>query len=577
MAYIGNTQRLCQAIVENDAEGVKDWFESGELEQVDVNRRDHAGRTPLQLATMCSTPEIVQILIDRGARIVSRIYNGMTALHIAAYRGDLAIVKALLDRSASNEEQEDIKENARKEARRAAVKSSKVREGNATIATDKADLDDDVDELDEEDSGEEIDDVTEGSFIKVDKEASNVAEDNEDEPDFYDVDVLAWDNPLSPLHFAIIGGRVEVIKLLVNEYGADVLLPVKILSSYDRSPQSAILTLVLALGLPLTEARATIDTLFSVGATPSQADIGQISALQYAINAANAEILKAMSRLTDAGALKKNINALSTQQSRYGWYNKTVDAPLLTAIRTRNLDIINSVLDMGASPEISFEDYSVVYQREERYASGDPAEVKKIYLDNVDQPVVLAAQLELPEVVSRLLDMGASVNSCPKMAYQYRGGYTWRQEDKSLLNLVDDRIQSLKESIEEKAAEESQYAVQLGPDDQYLDQSHGSYQSWYAAHDLAHAKSIRDYVETEHDKDIKTITPKSVEHEQEKKQAVKVTIEKFAALSQKLTTAGAKSFHGKSGAPLALPPSGCGPVRLHPSWNHCSVRDRPFD
>ena len=80
MAYIGNTARLCQAIIDKDKEGVEDWFESGELEGVDPNRRDHAGRTPLQLASMCSTAEILEILIEHGARMCSRIYNGMTAL-----------------------------------------------------------------------------------------------------------------------------------------------------------------------------------------------------------------------------------------------------------------------------------------------------------------------------------------------------------------------------------------------------------------------------------------------------------------------------------------------------------------
>ena len=43
MAYVGNTSRLCQAIVDKDLEAVMDWFASGELEVVDVNRRDHAG------------------------------------------------------------------------------------------------------------------------------------------------------------------------------------------------------------------------------------------------------------------------------------------------------------------------------------------------------------------------------------------------------------------------------------------------------------------------------------------------------------------------------------------------------
>jgi ankyrin repeat protein len=39
--------------------------------------------------------------------------------------------------------------------------------------------------------------------------------------------VIAWDYGLSPLHLAILNGHLEIIELLVSEYGADVLLPVK--------------------------------------------------------------------------------------------------------------------------------------------------------------------------------------------------------------------------------------------------------------------------------------------------------------------------------------------------------------
>ena len=185
MAYIGNTARLIQAIVDKDLEGVTDWFESGELEEVDVNRRDHAGRTPLQLATMCSSPQIVQFLIDRGARIVSRIYNGMTALHFASYRGEIEMVKALLERSADNEEEEDAKEEARREARRAAAKSSKPVQEDTSPDKEKSDAsqsadEEDLDDLDDEDDEESLDDMTEGSFVKVSgKETDNVVEDDE--------------------------------------------------------------------------------------------------------------------------------------------------------------------------------------------------------------------------------------------------------------------------------------------------------------------------------------------------------------------------------------------------------------
>jgi hypothetical protein len=117
MAYVGNTARLCQAIVDGDVEHVRDWLSQ---EGADPNRRDYTGRTPLHLAIMSSTPEVVQSLIDAGARIVARLVDGKTALHLAAMRGDVAMVQALLRKSEANEEVEAEKEEARKSAERAA-------------------------------------------------------------------------------------------------------------------------------------------------------------------------------------------------------------------------------------------------------------------------------------------------------------------------------------------------------------------------------------------------------------------------------------------------------------------------
>jgi ankyrin repeat protein len=105
---------LCQAIVDGGAEYVRTWLENPTN---DANARDWTGRTPLQLAAMHSTLEIVQLLIDHGARLVARLVDGRTALHLAAMRGSLDIVSALLRKSEANEEAEDQKADACRGAR----------------------------------------------------------------------------------------------------------------------------------------------------------------------------------------------------------------------------------------------------------------------------------------------------------------------------------------------------------------------------------------------------------------------------------------------------------------------------
>lgn len=170
MAYVGDTARLCQAIIDGDLEHVEDWCSQ---EGVDVNRRDYTGRTPLHLAVMASTPEIVQCLIDHGARLIARLVDGRTALHIAAARGSKEIVKALMDRSLVNEEEEEEKEEARRTARKAKCNS---REEKTTDANE--DGDDSHSEASEItlESEEGLDSMTMGSFVKVDEKEKQDAE-----------------------------------------------------------------------------------------------------------------------------------------------------------------------------------------------------------------------------------------------------------------------------------------------------------------------------------------------------------------------------------------------------------------
>lgn len=271
-AFVGNTARLCQAIVDGDLEHVQDWCSQ---EGVDVNRRDYCGRTPLHLATSVSTPEVVECLVEHGARITARLFDGKTALHIASGRGSVRMIEILMSRSIANEEEEEDRIAAKRAARKAEANTDEI---------------DDLEDFDDSETIGSEDSVTQGEFVKLrieDNETPSkpdgIDEENADDPDIYDIDVLAWDYPVSPFHLATINGHVSSMCCLVQDFGADPLLPVKLTNGWNNTNSGVLLTLILGMSLPAARAKEVVEVLIELGATASQADAGHFSALQSVI------------------------------------------------------------------------------------------------------------------------------------------------------------------------------------------------------------------------------------------------------------------------------------------------------
>lgn len=212
MAYVGNTARLCQDIVDGQLELVENWLAQ---DGANPNKRDYTGRTPLHLAVLQGTPEIVKALVDHGARLVARLADGRTALHLAAERGDIEIVKILMNRSFANEAEQEAQRSHMKRSQ-----SSKPGPSSCTEEDAEQPEGDDVDMVDDYESEDaEQRSTAAGSFVKLKRNAQgnsdeSVLEENEDDPDIYDLSVVAWDTPCSALHLAIICGHEEVVQLL---------------------------------------------------------------------------------------------------------------------------------------------------------------------------------------------------------------------------------------------------------------------------------------------------------------------------------------------------------------------------
>ncbi|CAK7202192.1 hypothetical protein SEUCBS139899_004914 [Sporothrix eucalyptigena] len=537
MAYVGNTARLCQAIIDNDLEHVEDWLAQ---DGVDPNRRDHTGRTPLHLAAMVSTPAIVKKLVDHGARLVARVADGRTALHLAAQRGDAEIIKILMDKSTENEAEESEKEAQRRKAKLLAKEEKKKRgeesEGEETDEEDEEDEDSDIDLIDDEMSDDGVHSTTTASFVKVksksdknDPSGDAALNENEEEPDFYDVNVIAWDRPCSALHFAIIGGHDEVVKLLCQEYGADVLLPIKFLNSYNNQPTAAILTLALALALPVEKAKAMANTLLNLGATSSQADMNGITAFHRYVESSKVDLVQLLFDLDKTGApiALKNISFPSS-------YNTT--SPLLVAISNGDIRTVITLLDNGAAPQIDFDTWlkSAKTSSNISHSLSTLEENTKVFQARVEQPLIVAMQSPNPNIALELLNRGADPDAKTKDFHNSRK-YSWMSNSnapENALAIARSHLKKLREYKDEPSKQQKPFKMAENPNAFLSTLSKDSWMYVVSVADLKRARHTYDTQIKLYEETIEKI--RKLGGEEEKKAAIGEMIKTLEAIEAKI-------------------------------------------
>ncbi|KAK3356243.1 hypothetical protein B0H65DRAFT_72260 [Neurospora tetraspora] len=534
MAYIGNTARLCQAIVDEDVEHVQDWLAQ---EGADPNTRDHTGRTPLHLAVMSSSPEVVRALVEAGARLTARLADGRTALHLAASRGDVEIIKILMNKSNTNEEEFEELEDQRRKAR-AALREQKTEKMD--VDDEKEDDSEDIEMIEaddtESDAGGDKMSIATGSFVKVDKTPETPAPDgtlpaeNEEGPDFYEVNQVAWDIPCSALHFAILEGHDEVVKLLCQEYGADVLLPVKFLQDKNK----ALLTLVLVMALPIEKAKSMAQTLLSLGATVAQADLNSCTVFAHYVER-NARTLLDLANELDKAGYKTAINHVLCEQ----WSRS--DTPLLTAIRDGNLGMVVKLLETGAVPEIDFETWlKSARQSAMESRLSDFESNKELFRENLDRPLIAALQSKEPSVALELLERGCDPNTLhPDSARALHNTYSSRWKGKTALDMVRSQLKALRKyKGETTKLEEPKPRLGL---DTYLQRfKEGTYQHWAVSGGVKLEKIGEQTEWKEYEKGLKCLA--STKGISEKEQAIRDAIATLEKIEQSIISKGGKTF-----------------------------------
>ncbi|KAL2759135.1 hypothetical protein ACRALDRAFT_2058287 [Sodiomyces alcalophilus JCM 7366] len=552
MAYVGNTARLCQSIVDGNVDEVLDWLSQ---EGANPNTRDYTGRTPLHLAVISSTPDVVRCLVDHGARLTARVADGSTALHLAAERGNVEMVKILMEKSIANEAEEEEKQDIRRKALREAAADKAQMSRKDSGENDGADADADGQavanpEKDDDDSalsdgelidGEETDvdahSIVTGSFVNLKKEAEEKQQgdvdeaDADDTPDFYTTDVLAWDIPASPLHLAIAEGHEDVVHLLCS-YGSDALLPVKFLDT-EKNPTGAILTLSLALTLPPEQAKSMATALLKNGATCSQADLHGCTALHRFVQDGSLELIDKLIE-NDKRGVKTAVNHLVTGSQRY-WSSEFV-APIHTAIEDCDKALVLKLLDAGANPEISFDTwlkaakFSQMKGRLNDYESN-----KKLFAENVRQPLIVALQAcPDPQLAMMLLKRGADPNAALTRS-------TWRGDIQGLtaLDMVRTHLEHLRMYTGEVLRTHRPKAP--GGMDEYLQGlEEGTYRHWTATEDIRIKKEKLE--EQQRQFEMYENAVNNPEGIPEKKAAIQEAISDLEELEQAIVDKGGKTF-----------------------------------
>ena len=341
-AYIGEAEKLCKAIISFDRVTVLRMIK----EEVDINRRDHVGRTPLHLAILTCASEIACDLIDAGARMMARLVDGRTALHLAAQLGLGHVIEKLLEKSELNKE----KAEEEKAAEGAEEGKTTVDEDDPMDDTGKdkeedaksEDIgdDDDEKEVEEDDDYEIIDRADLNLGIGAD---ANIPEDDEDEPDILNVNIPDWDYGLTPLGYAIVHGHLDVVdQFLIAE--SDPLQPVKS-NSHDIPIVHPLSLTVLAEDEDV--ACKIAERLIQAGAASSTADRALMSVFLRIITSGKPKLLSTLFRVDPKA--KKLVNFPTIQSG-------TAIFPTTAAIANRDFVALASLLAHGAKVMFKDED-----------------------------------------------------------------------------------------------------------------------------------------------------------------------------------------------------------------------------
>ncbi|KAG8950958.1 hypothetical protein FRC04_007022 [Tulasnella sp. 424] len=404
-----------------------------------IKTRDHLGRTPLQMALLCTSEDICLDLIEQGARMTSRLVDGRCSLHLAAQMGMLKVIKALLEKSEKNKLEKEAKEKETKE------KGKQDKEVAMKAQEDEIRDSSEDDWSSEDNEDEDYEEAKKKGNPKVDsvKNEEDPLEDSEDEPDILDIDAPDWDQCLTALGYAIIGGFLPIVQILVAA-GADCKTPKSLSNGYRDTATFYPLSLTALTSDESVGAQIAEHLITAGGASCSAADSDTVTVFHRLVSANKPLIIetilkvdptsKAASRFLYSRSWQASVHPIV---SAFAAGQRTMIAVLMAYAGTRVfIDLETYDRSVAANPSQS---YSYARAGEEGWKSCTLQPLEAALSDYSDlYRLVLALE---PESVR---------NSVPRGVYQYQNQAGFRR---SMLEFLRSAVREMKRRSREPAVQ----------------------------------------------------------------------------------------------------------------------------
>jgi hypothetical protein len=332
------------------------------------------------------------------------------------------------------------------------------------------------------------------------------------------------------------------VEELVSSFGADLLLPIKLLNDYNKSPRAAILPLVLSLRLPPAKAVAMTETLLRLGATPAQADLSGKTPLHYFAASSRTELLDTLLQHDEPG-VKRAINHLALGGHLY---SPSVETALTAALKTKNVVQVIKLIEAGAATTVQFSEFLKAYKQK----WGDESQhynrnvTEQSFHQNFRQPIITAVETEQPMLAIHMLNKGVDANTLTSGGYLVKDNLlsqSYYNRPQSLFDVVEEKIQDLRKYSGEK--DDIRAPIPLEDDDQFYlgHYKEGTYQMFVAKEYLRHARERFKVDQEKHLEALKKDAPRK-QLAEKKKAVVEALIHDFEALKAALLAKGAKPF-----------------------------------